>query len=67
MKVQGQWILTIMLFGAMIELTITNLDKLLNGNDNISTILTGVLFLFMVLIGPTWGDLEDYWREKYGK
>jgi len=67
MKAQGQWIISILLFGAMIESAITSLDKYITGNENTSTVLTWVLFLFMIWIGPTWRELEDYWREKYGK
>lgn len=65
MDAEGKWIVTIMALGALIGRIIWGIISYGVGISVADACLTA-FFIGILLVAPSWNDVDDYWRKKYG-
>ena len=67
MNAESRWIITMILVGALLASIVINIDFYFSKSNYFSTWMILVLFIFAILTGPSWSEVDEYWRNKYGK
>ncbi len=65
MNAEGKWIVTIMATGAFIGHIIWRVINYLIGTEIADACLIAFV-IGILLVAPSYSDVDDYWRKKYG-
>lgn len=67
MKEEGRWIIFIISFGALLADIFHNAVGFLAPDSWTASVIIWVAFFVCLIMSPSYSEVSDYWRRKYGK